>query len=78
MASNLAQYAATEETRSSAIAALEALGFRLIGPPSQFGVMIAGPRSLVEKVFGQNEPLVPPSLSSWIESVTRPPPGRFG
>jgi len=74
---NLGHYAATEETRNSAIAELKALGFRLIGPPSQFGVTIAGPRPLVSKVFGEDELRVPPSLSSWIDNVIRPPPARF-
>jgi hypothetical protein len=76
-ANDLEQYAASEETCTSAIAELRSLGFRLVGPPSRFGVTIAGPRSIVERVFGTENLLVPPLLSQWIEDVTRPQPARF-
>jgi hypothetical protein len=76
-ANDLEQYAASDETRRSAITELQSLGFRLVGPPSQFGVTIAGPRSIVERVFGTENLLVPPLLSNWIEDVTRPQPARF-
>jgi hypothetical protein len=76
-ASDLEQYAASERVRNAAIAELQALGFRLLGPPSRFGVTIAGPRPTVEKVFGSDNLLVPSSLSRWIEDVTVPHAARF-
>lgn len=76
-ASDLEQYAASEQARTAAIDELQALGFRLLGPPSRFGVTIAGPLPIVEKVFGSDNLLVPPSLSRWIEDVSVPHAARF-
>jgi hypothetical protein len=74
----LADYKATAETRSAAIAALERLGFEVTGAISEFGVSIIGTEENARKVFGSlDKPVVPETLRPWIDKAVIPPAGEF-
>jgi hypothetical protein len=74
---DLAQrFTASKETQAQALRALTELGFEILAA-TPLGVSIAGPAQLVRRVFGKDEPVVPPSLKPWIDAVRFPPRGTY-
>lgn len=74
----LADYRASEKTRSSAIELLQSMGFEITGAISEFGVSVTSTKENVRKVFGSlDELVIPDALSPWIDKAVIPPPGEF-
>ncbi|HNX48865.1 MAG TPA: hypothetical protein PLS53_03695 [Thermoanaerobaculaceae bacterium] len=76
-AADLAGFAITPADRERALSELAALGFHLVGPPTDFGATVSGSRELVARVFGEGDLQIPAALERWIAAVRYPPPAEF-
>lgn len=72
-ANELSQYSTTKETQEEAVRLLVGMGFKLVGPASQFGTSIIGSHKLVKDIFGDEPFCIPESMSMVIEAVGLPP-----
>lgn len=76
-AADLAGFATSPADRERALSKLAALGFHLVGPPTDFGATVSGSRELIARVFGEGNLRVPAALERWIAAVRVPPPAEF-